>query len=210
MIRRDQIAFADYNPRSISKDARKRLKKGLAQHGMVTTLVWNRRTGNLVSGHQRLSILDELEKSQDYSLNVAVIDVSLEEEKKLNVQINNPSMQGEWDMEGLSGLIEGDGISPLDLGFSETEVSLLTGDGSRFAEMLDDNPDVAEAKGTLRKIKAERGEAASKMKEAQGINNYFVVVCESESQRRAMLKKLGIPDYEDHVNGRILAPLLGV
>lgn len=38
-------------------------------------LVWNRRTGILVSGHQRLKALDALEGTEDYELTVSVIDV---------------------------------------------------------------------------------------------------------------------------------------
>jgi ParB-like chromosome segregation protein Spo0J len=94
LIQRSQIKSAEYNPRGISKDARKRLKNMLAKHGLVSSLTWNKRTGNLVAGHQRLSILDELEKGQDYALNVDVVDVDETEEKKLNIQLNNPSMQG--------------------------------------------------------------------------------------------------------------------
>ena len=49
VISRGEIHGADYNPRVISEDARKRLKRMLAKHGLVQPLVWNRRTGNLVS-----------------------------------------------------------------------------------------------------------------------------------------------------------------
>ena len=103
VISRGEIHGADYNPRVISEDARKRLKRMLAKHGLVQPLVWNRRTGNLVSGHQRLSQLDQLERSQDYDLQVSVVDVDEREEKILNVQLNNPSMQGDWDMDKLNG-----------------------------------------------------------------------------------------------------------
>ena len=85
VISRGEIHGADYNPRVISEDARKRLKRMLAKHGLVQPLVWNRRTGNLVSGHQRLSQLDQLERSQDYDLQVSVVDVDEREEKLLNV-----------------------------------------------------------------------------------------------------------------------------
>ena len=81
VISRGEIHGADYNPRVISEDARKRLKRMLAKHGLVQPLVWNRRTGNLVSGHQRLSQLDQLERSQDYDLQVSVVDVDEREEK---------------------------------------------------------------------------------------------------------------------------------
>lgn len=209
MVSRDQIKGADYNPRGIAKGARKRLKAMLSRHGLVSTLVWNRRTGNLVSGHQRLSILDELEKSRDYALNVAVVDVDLAEEKKLNVQMNNPSMQGDWDIDALTAMIEDGSMNPFDLGFDEADVSVLFGGDSAFADLLEDDPEVAVAKDSLRKIKENRGEAVAKMEAEQNISNYFVVVCEDAEQRKALLKKLGVPSYEDYVNGRSLAAQLG-
>ena len=61
-ISRDQIKNAPYNPRIMDDGAKKRLKKNIARHGLVSALTWNKRTGNLVGGHQRLEQLDALEK----------------------------------------------------------------------------------------------------------------------------------------------------
>ncbi len=74
-INRADIKNAAYNPRIMDKEAKKRLKKGLQQHGLVSAITWNKRTGNLVGGHQRLEQLDALEKNKNYSLDVCVIDV---------------------------------------------------------------------------------------------------------------------------------------
>ncbi len=59
----DGINLAVYNPR---KDLQpgdadyEKLKKSILEFDMVEPLVWNKRTGNLVGGHQRLKILKEL------------------------------------------------------------------------------------------------------------------------------------------------------
>ena len=92
-ISRKQIKNAPYNPRIMDKEAAKRLKKAIQTHGLVSALTWNKRTGNLVGGHQRLQQLDALEKSDDYELTVCVVDVDEREEAALNVELNNPSMQ---------------------------------------------------------------------------------------------------------------------
>ena len=73
--RRDQIserwgaihpAFPDqggpYNPRIIGEGAEKRLRAFIKKHGLFGTIIWNERTGNIVSGHQRLKALDYNEK----------------------------------------------------------------------------------------------------------------------------------------------------
>lgn len=52
-ISRDMIKNAPYNPRIIDKEAKRRLRKNIAKHGLVSALTWNKRTGNLVGGHQR-------------------------------------------------------------------------------------------------------------------------------------------------------------
>jgi hypothetical protein len=208
-INREQIHGAEYNPRIISEDARKRLKKNLAKHGLVQPLVWNRRTGNLVSGHQRLAQIDQIERSKDYALVVSVIDVPEREEKVLNVQLNNPSMQGEWDMDKLSELAE-DGIAPSEFGFSDGDIAVMFGDNGEIDELMNDCEEVKEAKSTLKEIKEHRAESMEKMKDAQSADFYFTVVCESEEQKKAMLKRLCVPDWEAFVHGSKLAVELGV
>ena len=86
----------------MSKETKKRLKDGLQKHGLVSTLTWNERTGNLVGDHQILEQLDSLERNKNYSLDVCVIDVDEKEEAILNVHLNNPSMQGDWDLDKLA------------------------------------------------------------------------------------------------------------
>ncbi len=72
-IHRSKIKNAPYNPRSIDDHARKKLHHNLKKKGLLDALVWNKRTGNLVSGHQRLSILDDLSATgDDYTLDFAV------------------------------------------------------------------------------------------------------------------------------------------
>ena len=205
-VSRNQIHGADYNPRVISEDARKRLRKMLAKHGLVQ----NRRTGNLVSGHQRLSALDSLERTQDYALQVAVVDLNEREEKILNVQLNNPSMQGDWDMDKLIEMTEESDISPVEFGFSSGDMAILFGDDGSMDELMGDAPGVADAKDTLKEIKEHRAESMAKMQKEQSADFYFTVVCESEEQKKALLKRLGVPTWEAFVNGQKLAGELGL
>lgn len=70
-------------------------------------MTWNERTGHLVSGHQRLGVLDSLEGTKDYTLRVAVVDLDDAAEKAQVVFENNSDAQGEWDMDVMRSLIEG-------------------------------------------------------------------------------------------------------
>jgi len=110
-IKRSQISPADYNPRKISEKARSLLKKNIKAIGILGGFVWNKRTGNLVSGHQRLSILDELHHYEasnpdtDYLITVEVVDFDLKTEKEQNILMNNKNVQGDYDLTAIKGLI---------------------------------------------------------------------------------------------------------
>src|SRR6476619_5049927 len=94
------IQRAKYNPRRVLKPgdpAYDKLKKAVATFGLVEPLVWNQRTGNLVGGHQRLSILEERGDSQ---VEVSVVDLEEREEKALNLALNKHT--GEWDFASLA------------------------------------------------------------------------------------------------------------
>lgn len=88
-----QLAPAEYNPRTISEAAYRGLKRSLDRYGCVVPLVWNRRTGTLISGHQRLRALLDLGETQ---AEVAVLDLDEAEEKALNLTLNNPAIAGEF------------------------------------------------------------------------------------------------------------------
>lgn len=125
-VGREQLIGAPYNPRRLTDDARARLKAKIEKVGLVTPLVWNRRTGHLVGGHQRLSILDELEGRKDYRLRVSVVDVDEREERALNVFLNNQASQGDWDTKALAEIakeFQGDDLA--DLGFMAGEIDFL-------------------------------------------------------------------------------------
>jgi hypothetical protein len=126
-IRRKQIKLAHYNPRKIKKENRDKLEKGLLEFGNVELLVWNAKTGNLVGGHQRLSILDE-QNGEDYTLQVSRVHLDAKRERKLNLLLNNPKAQGAWDDDKLLALInELDGDLEL-TGFDEDDFNQTIAD----------------------------------------------------------------------------------
>jgi hypothetical protein len=205
-IRRDKLKDAPYNPRWIGPEARKRLEKGMEEHGMVTAVVWNKRTGHVVGGHQRLSILDSLEKSQDYELDVAVIDVDEAEEKKINVQLNNPSMQGTWDLDAL-GDLHAEGIGFDDMGFSESDVNFLFEGASEFSAMHDTH-EAAEAKDTLAGIKENRKQAQQRLADEQAAGFFVVLVCDSQKTKEDLMRRLGVPPHEQYIKSDVVARFL--
>ena len=198
-IPRKDINTASYNPRQIDDDNRKRLQQGIQENGLVEPLVWNQRTGNLVSGHQRLAILDKLERSQDYDLDVAVIDVDEQQEKRLNVQLNNQSMMGVFDLDMLGELaqeFEG-GLS--ELGFSDLDIEFMYGANDRFQDLLPDTPAVEATKADIQEIKANREAMGEKYAKEQSADFYFIVVCSSQEEKTEFLQSLSVSPYERYI-----------
>lgn len=93
---------AAYNPRNISPEAMNGLEKSIEKFGCVEPIVWNKRTGNIVGGHQRYEVL---KKMGEEKTDVVVVDLSEQEEKQLNVSLNNPQIQGEFDQEKLQVIL---------------------------------------------------------------------------------------------------------
>ena len=199
IITRSMIKNADYNPRLMDKEAKKRLKKNIAKHGLVSALTWNKRTGNLVGGHQRLEQLDALEKNKDYELTVCVVDVDEREEATLNVQLNNPSMQGDWDFDKLANMAEEFDLDMAeDMGFTETDIDLMFDGDDRFSQLFE-NKEVEDLRSSVQKVKDAKASSIQRMKEKDCIDWYVVVVFDNQQKKDDFLKEISIPKYERYI-----------
>ncbi len=126
-VKINQINPAVFNPR-IDLQPNDPRYQGIARSidtfGCVDPLVWNKRTQNLVGGHQRFKIL----KAKGFDeIEVSVVDLSEEDEKALNLSLNKN--QGDWDQKKLAHLLDEMCKMPdFDLGttgFQFSEVSQL-------------------------------------------------------------------------------------
>ena len=120
---------ASYNPRIELRPGMpgyERLARSLDEFELVQPLVWNRRTGNLVGGHQRKAILQARGETE---VACVVVDLDDDRERALNIALNNDRVGGAFDPAGLQAVLEGLRDAPLD----ET----LTGfDAADLSEML--------------------------------------------------------------------------
>lgn len=199
IITRSMIKNADYNPRIMDAEAKKRLKKNIAKHGLVSALTWNKRTGNLVGGHQRLEQLDALEKNKDYELTVCVVDVDEREEAALNVQLNNPSMQGEWDFDKLAMVADDFDLDLKDdLGFTELDIDLMFEGDDRFSQLFE-SKEVEDLRGAVENVKNTKAASLERMKEKDCIDWYVVVVFDNQDKKNDFLKEISIPKYERYI-----------
>lgn len=127
-IQRSQITLAEYNPRTIKDDAKKRLEKNVKKK-LYGGIVWNERTGNLVSGHQRVDVADKANKynsetrENDYWITVIVADLSEKEEKEQNLFFNSKAAMGDYDYKKLA-LMYPDIDSAL-AGLDDVDISMI-------------------------------------------------------------------------------------
>lgn len=197
-INRADIKNAEYNPRIMDKEAKKRLKKNLKENGLVSAITWNKRTGNIVGGHQRIEQLDALEGNKNYSLDVCVVDVDEKDEAKLNVILNNPSIQGEWDLDKLAGLTEEFDLTFDEMGFTKLDVDFLYDGDERFTEKFE-TPEAGEVKQGLEEVKAARQAGKERLQERNNINWYSVIVFANEEEKAAFYKKINTPLSEEYL-----------
>lgn len=157
---------AEYNPRKITDEQLERLKKALHEFGDLSGLVFNKRTGNLVGGHQRLKCLPADAVIEKKALKVPSrtgtiaegcviiegekfvyreIDWDLQREKAANIAANKQG--GEWDDDKLAELLKELSDAPdfdIDLtGFDDNEISgILSSIAGEGLTDPDEVPDV--------------------------------------------------------------------
>lgn len=179
-LMRSQIAPSSYNPRTITDEGRRQLKKSLRTYGVVGGIVVNKRTGyTIVGGHQKVYIMDEIQKynretqENDYKMRVEVIDVDEKKEKELNIVLNNPNVGGDWDYDRLRELIpdidyKNAGLTDEDLSLIGIDFTMQTEDESFLANALDElSAPIDEKRQTQKELRAaERAEMSQEEKTA--------------------------------------------
>ena len=122
---------ASYNPRKDLQPGDKeyeKLKRSIEEFGYVEPVIWNKQTGNIVGGHQRLKIL----KAQGLKeVECVVVDMPEEKEKALNIALNK--ITGEWDLDKLENVFKDLQFIDFDLdltGFDDKEINKFMKDTS--------------------------------------------------------------------------------
>jgi len=127
MIPAAKLNPAKYNPRKDLKPGDpeyEKLRRSIEEFGYVEPVIWNRRTGNIVGGHQRFKVLQQLGYTE---VQCVVVDLDEKREKALNVALNK--IGGAFEMELLSELM-------YDLQEDDFDVTLTGFDLFEVDEML--------------------------------------------------------------------------
>lgn len=153
-----ELKAAEYNPR---KDLQpgdseyEKLKRGIQEFGYVEPVIWNKRTGVVVGGHQRLKVMKDLGYDE---VDCVVVDLDESKEKALNIALNKIS--GEWDNDLLASLLkdlDGSGYDITLTGFDLAEAQELFGSGS-MENVHEDNFDADSAIEEIAEPKTKEGD----------------------------------------------------
>ncbi|MBQ6345139.1 MAG: ParB N-terminal domain-containing protein [Methanobrevibacter sp.] len=136
------IEPADYNPRTITEEARKKLRNSIETFGLVEPIIINTKNNRIIGGHQRYQILLDMLMESDnlaerefdylvkddygYIFDFNQLQIKNEDyEKALNIVLNNTNLMGDYDYQKLGDLLnelEFNGFNLEFTGFEEFEV----------------------------------------------------------------------------------------
>ena len=209
-MRRSQINTAPYNPRIISDQAKKKLGKGIDEWGLVEPLVWNKRTGVLVSGHQRISKLDSLEGDNDYVLDFSVVDVDEKRERELNVLLNNRNLQGDYDTDLLASLLnDSTGFDYNAAGLTINDLNILGVSSMPLDES--EAPEIEDAKEKFQKgLEHTRDERADyEKKNAKDDPEFFITtIFRDRATKERFLEKHNLDESTKYLSAEALDALI--
>jgi len=120
----NDLVFAEYNPRQLTKDQYKNLKDSIKRFGLVDPIIINTnkdRENIVIGGHQRLKIAKDLNIDK---IPCVELDLTIDQEKELNVRLNKNT--GEWDWDALGNYFDVESL--IDWGFTNEELQFETPD----------------------------------------------------------------------------------
>jgi len=179
-----ELIPAEYNPRldlQPGDPEYEKLKRSIKEFGLVEPLVFNKRTGRLVGGHQRLKIIKELGFND---VLVSVVDLDDTQEKALNIALNK--IKGDWDNSKLKDILE-------ELELNIDDVTITGFDEQEVEDLLDqfaDGSDEDEEKFDLVKALQEIIEPRVKLGEVWQLGDHHLI-CGDSTDKKTWERLLG-------------------
>lgn len=182
---------------------------------MVEPIVWNKRTGNIVGGHRRIEIIDSIEGKKSYTITVSQVDVDGNDEKSLNIALNNPAAQGDYEYELLEKLFKEEKISYEDSGYSQADMLRLFGRDITIeaaAAIKDEQGKFTALEEMAQNVEAYAARRDRMLNSLDNLNDndfYSVIIFKSYAHRKLLTDILGM--HEDrYVDGKRLLSKLGL
>jgi hypothetical protein len=176
-----------------------------------------------VAGHQRLSVMDELNKYDgktgegDYRIRVDIIDVEEKSEKELNILLNNPNAQGQWDYDALRELMPD--VDYRDAGLTEEDLNLIgvdfllqTEEQNSLADELTNLTSDLNAQMEIEKearkihVQAEKEKVRKSAEEkAENTDAYVTLSFDTYRAKTSFMRRFGYNSQEKFIKGEIFS-----
>ena len=114
-LKLEDLKPAPYNPRKIDDKSKKALFESIKKFGDISGIVWNKTTGNLVCGHQRLEVLkqkypdlkivDNVIIAGGKKFPIRIVEWDIETEKLANIAAYSQYVAGEFDYPKLDDIL---------------------------------------------------------------------------------------------------------
>ena len=228
---RSEIHPAEYNPRELSEDGKRALKRSIKAFGVVGGIVVNKKTGNtIVGGHQRVKVLDELYKyneetgENDYRVRVEMVEFDPKNEMELNIALNNHNIGGEWDRDKLAEIIpmidyKVAGFTDEDLNLIGVDYLLQTEEENDLSNELDDlmMPVSQKKEAEKEARKASKEEKIAHMKEvrkqvsesasqtAKDMDAYLMLSFDTYKAKSAFCQRFGYDPSSKFIKGEVFS-----
>lgn len=176
--------------------------------------MWNERTGNLVGGHQRLGILDEMERDAgrpmvngvpEYYVGVSVVRMTSKQEKALNIFLNNSAAQGYFDKDSFFAMLPE--LELADIGFTladlDAEFGGLPAGFEAASQAAKEEKTVEEINRSIEAIKKFRANTAEHYAKNDPDNDadYFLILAfPSCADKERFLLKINEPHDRRMIN----------
>ena len=116
----DDLIFAEYNPRQLSKEQFKYLKDSLSRFGVVDPIIINKNSSRkniIIGGHQRCKVAKSIGIK---SVPCLELDLTYDQERELNVRLNKNT--GDWDFDALANNFDVEDL--FEWGFDENDLNI--------------------------------------------------------------------------------------
>lgn len=219
---RAQITGAPYNPRQIDDRAKSKLRANIERVGLLQPIIVNRLTKRIVSGHQRVAIMDTLEGSQDYKLDVSVVELDEKTEKEQVVFLNNEFAMGTYDIPSLDSLMKE--ISFENAGFDEMDLKMMlpSWEPPQTKRATEQVQELQKVSQEIEETEAEQKHASHTMqqaeqsieqhKQSQGVSaknqHYIVLVFRDREGTDAFLDHIHLSRDEKYISGENILEML--
>ena len=116
----NNLIGAEYNPRELTQEQYQSLRTAIQKYGIVDPILVNTnpdRKNIIIGGHQRVKVAKILEMK---SVPCIELNLSLEQEKELNIRLNKNV--GQWDYEILGNMFDQEDL--MEWGFTKFDLKL--------------------------------------------------------------------------------------